>query len=218
MGPEIERYEWARGVEAMLRFGPREGPIVVAVPALFEEANRTRALLTAVLRGLAARGIGGVLPDLPGQNDSLVATEDARLSDWRAAFAAAVASLDAPAHVVAIRAGALVDLDADVASRWYLAPLSGAAQVRELDRLRQAGGGGDYAGNMIDPAMLAELDGAEPAILPPLRVARCSGDSRPADATFAAPPPWRTSEPRVYPALVAAMIDDITGWVASCDG
>jgi hypothetical protein len=216
MGPEIERYEWARGVEAMLRFGPREGPIVVAVPALFEEANRTRALLTAVLRGLAARGIGGVLPDLPGQNDSLVATEDARLSDWRAAFATAVASLDAPAHVVAIRAGALIDLDADLVSRWYLSPLSGAAQVRELERLRQTGGGGDYAGNMIDPAMLAELDAAEPAILPPLRVARCSGDPRPADAIFTAPPPWRTSEPRVDPALVAAMVSDIAEWIASC--
>lgn len=216
MGPDIRSYEWARGAEAMLRFGPTDGPMVVAVPALFEEANRTRALLTGVLRGLAGRGIAGALPDLPGQNDSLVATEEARLHDWRAAFAAAAASLGKAVHVVAIRAGALIDLNAEVASRWYLAPLSGAAQVRELERLRQAGGGGDYAGNLIDPAMLAELEFAEPAILPPLRVARLTGDPRPADAVFAAPPPWRTSEPRVDPALVTAMIDDIAGWVASC--
>ena len=62
----------------------------------------------------------------------------------------------------------------------------------------------------------AELDAAEPAILPPLRVARCSGDPRPADAIFTAPPPWRTSEPRVDPALVAAMVSDIAEWIASC--
>lgn len=217
-GLEIGDYAWREGREAMLRVGPADGPVVVAVPALFEEANRTRALLVAVLRRLAAGGIGGALPDLPGQNESLVPTEAARLTDWRAAFAAAVAALGRPAHVLAVRGGALVDLEAEVASRWYLAPLSGEAQVRELQRLRAAGGGGYYAGNGIHDVMMAELADAEPAILPPLRVTRLVADPRPADVTFPAAPPWRASEPRSDAALAAAIAADIATWVAGCDG
>ena len=60
MGPEVGSYDWGGRAESLLHFGPAEGPVVVAVPALFEEANRTRALLVAVLRGLAERGIGVV--------------------------------------------------------------------------------------------------------------------------------------------------------------
>ena len=41
----------------MLRFGPRDGPVVIAAPALFEEANRTRAFLVRILRLLGDCGI-----------------------------------------------------------------------------------------------------------------------------------------------------------------
>ena len=52
-GPRFDRYEWAGGREAMLRFGPDAGPLVVAVLPLFEEANppgapRTRAIVDNV--------------------------------------------------------------------------------------------------------------------------------------------------------------------------
>ncbi|HWU71836.1 MAG TPA: hypothetical protein VN137_00025, partial [Sphingomonas sp.] len=72
----IDHYDWAGGREAMMRFGPATGPVVVAVLPLFEEANRTRTFVSGVLRRLAARDIAGALPDLPGQGESLVPTEN----------------------------------------------------------------------------------------------------------------------------------------------
>ena len=79
----IDHYDWAGGREAMIRFGPSTGPVVVAVLPLFEEANRTRTFLTGVLRRLAERHIASVLPDLPGQGESLVPTENAMRTDHR---------------------------------------------------------------------------------------------------------------------------------------
>ena len=58
----IDHYDWAGGREAMLRFGPAGGPVVVAALPLFEEANRTRSFVVTILRLLAARGIAGALP------------------------------------------------------------------------------------------------------------------------------------------------------------
>src|SRR3546814_8095624 len=66
----IGRYDWAGGTEAMLRFGPDTGPVVVLALPLFEEANRTRAFAVTMLRALAERGVASVLPDLPGQGRS----------------------------------------------------------------------------------------------------------------------------------------------------
>ncbi|MGJ3628087.1 hypothetical protein AB5I41_15960 [Sphingomonas sp. MMS24-JH45] len=157
----------------------------------------------------------GRCPICRGRSESLLPTEEARLADWRVAFAAAVKVLPDAVHVVAIRGGALVDAEATVASRWYLAPLTGAAQVRELRRLREASGGA-IGGNALSDAMMAELDAADPSILPPLRVARLAADPRPADTNFAAAPPWRSSEPRGDARLAAAMADDIARWIATC--
>ena len=71
--------------------GPDTGPVAVVALPLFEEANRTRAFAVTICRALAKRGVASVLPDLPGQGESLVPTEAARLPDWRSAFAAAAA-------------------------------------------------------------------------------------------------------------------------------
>lgn len=202
----------------MLRLGPADAPTVLVAPPLFEEANRTRAVLTDVLRRLADRGISGALPDLPGQGESLLPTIDARLTDWRDAFAAAAEALPAPVHVVAIRGGALVDGAAAVASRWYLSPQSGAALVRELRRIRQAAAAPDYAGNLIAPEMIAQLETAEPWTSGALRVVRLHGDPRAADHLLAAAPPWRAAEPGTDPPLQAAVADDIAQWIAACAG
>ncbi|RYD50253.1 MAG: hypothetical protein EOP60_12200, partial [Sphingomonadales bacterium] len=59
----IDHYDWAGGREAMLRFGPATGPVVIAALPLFEEANRTRTFVVTLLRALAERGIAGALPD-----------------------------------------------------------------------------------------------------------------------------------------------------------
>lgn len=136
----IDRYDWPGGTEAMLRFGPATRPVVVLALPPFEEANRTRTLMVSVLRRLAEMGIGGVLPDLPGQGESLVATEDATLADWRAAFAACVATLPQPRFAASIRAGALLDGEADVQARWSLSPQTGAELLRELNRTARSAG------------------------------------------------------------------------------
>src|ERR1700741_3511005 len=71
-GRVIDHYDWAGGREAMLRFGPDTGPVVIAVIPLFEEANRTRAFIVTILRALAGLGIASAVPDLPGTGESLM--------------------------------------------------------------------------------------------------------------------------------------------------
>ncbi|PCG16087.1 MULTISPECIES: hypothetical protein [Sphingomonas] len=198
----------------MLRLGPDHGPTILALPALFEEANRTRTLLVAVLRRLADHGIAGALPDLPGQGDSPLPTAAARLSTWREAAAAAAATLPGPIHLVALRGGAMAAATIAAASGWHLSPLTGAEQARELRRLRAAGGSQDYAGNTIADAMIDDLahaplpDGAR------TRVVRLAGDPRPADRHLAGAPPWRAAEAVADPALADALAQDIAAWIA----
>lgn len=195
--------------------GPDNGPTLLALPALLEEANRTRAILLGVLRRLAGAGWSVALPDLPGQGESLTPLVAVDLPQWRAAAAAAALALPQPVHVVALRAGALVDAGVDAASRWYWSPMTGEEQVRELTRLRTLGDGQGYAGNDLSDALLAQLRAAGPARHPCTRVVRLDGDPRPADRKIAAAAPWRASEPVTDPALVAELADDLAQWLAA---
>lgn len=217
-GPRIDSYQWAGGREAMLRWGPENGPVVVVALPLFEEANRTRATLTAMLQALAARGIAGAVPDLPGTGESLLATADVRLADWRAAFAAATAALPGLVHVVAVRGGALVAGEANAASRWYLSPQSGDAVVRELRRVQAIGQDESFAGNHLSDDLLSTFQAAKVSTMQPSRVVRLTGDPRPADAILAMPPPWRTAEPHRNDALANLLADDVAHWIAQCGG
>lgn len=198
--------------------GPDRGPTILTFPALFEEANRTRAILVGVLRRLAERGCSVALPDLPGQGESLTPVDAVDLITWREAAVAAADHLSSPLHVVAVRAGALVDGDVAAASRWYWSPLAGREQRRELTRLRDLGDGDDYAGNLLSDAMLAQLDGAEPTLTPAPRVARMESDARSADVKLPGAAPWRASEPSTDAALVDRIVADIHDWVAACAG
>ena len=224
-------YGWAGGREAMLRFGPATGPIVVLALPLFEEANRTRTFAVGMLRKLADRGIGSVLPDLPGQNESPVATEHAMLAGWRAAFAAAAAATGRPVHSVTMRGGSLVDHDADVASRWQLAPAKGEALIRELFRTAQAAGepveidlhawsdeGGpvSIAGNRISRPLLRDLNAADCVRDGLVRVVRLDTDPAVADRKVEGAPLWRRSEPGDDAAVAAILADDIAGWIDRC--
>ncbi|MEG8045540.1 hypothetical protein QP175_04545 [Sphingomonas aerolata] len=218
-GPRFDRYDWAGGREAMLRFGPDAGPRVVAVLPLFEEANRTRAFLVAMLRALAGHGIGSILPDLPGTGESVVETRDLRLADLRQAFAALVGTLGAPVYAVTIRSGALVDCDASLAGRWRLAPQSGDDLLRDLNRIRAASTMPDadgYAGNSLSEALLADLRDAVPCDAS--RTVRLESDPRPADARYPGAPLWRRSEPGSDATLSDTLAADIAGWIATCGG
>lgn len=216
-GPRFDRYDWAGGRETMLRFGPDAGPLVVAVLPLFEEANRTRGFLVAMLRALAGSGIGSILPDLPGTGESVVETRDLRLPDLRQAFAALVGTLDVPVYAVTIRSGALVDCDASLAGRWRLAPQSGDELLRDLNRIRAASTMPDaegYAGNSLSAALLADLRDAVP--YDASRTVRLESDPRPADARYAGAPLWRRSELGSDAALAQALAADVAGWIATC--
>lgn len=207
----IDHYDWPGGREAMLRFGPADGPVVVVAMPLFEEANRTRAFVVTILRALAERGIASALPDLPGTGESLVPTADTSIARMRDAFAAV-----AGAYTIAIRSGAMLDAG-ERKGRWHLSP-QGPALLRELHRTRLANGSeaDDFAGNIITPALIAEID----YFWPPraTRTVRFESDPGEADHKIAGMPLWRRTEPDNDPALAALLADDIAAWVRRCEG
>lgn len=222
-GIRFDHYDWAAGREAMLRFGPETGAIVIAALPLFEEANRTRQFAVTILRALADHGIGGLLPDFPGTGESLVATSDSKLSNQRQAFTALTQQLGGRPYALAIRSGALLDTHAGLAGRWHLAPQTGEDLVRDLERARAVASRSDepaeneYAGNVVSREMLAELHSASPCEDDHRRVVRLATDPRPADATFPGAPLWRRSEPDNDIDLAQHLTADIAQWIASCE-
>lgn len=226
----IDHYDWAGGREAMLRFGPDTGPVVVAALPLFEEANRTRAFVVTILRALADRGIASALPDLPGQGESLAETANASMRSWRQAFAAAAAACsDMPPYGIALRGGALIDTDAELAERWHFAPMLGDKALRELKRAAitadpqrrdldsldfESNTPVEIAGNLLSPALLGEIGAARPA---PARIVRLTADAAEAALKVDGTPLWRRAEPDNDPALAALLADDIATWVRTCE-
>lgn len=227
----IEQYDWAGGREAMLRFGPSDGPLVVLAMPLFGESNRTRAFAVALLRALGDHGIGGLLPDLPGTGESLIALEDISASDWVEAFSSV--TNDGNCHVAALRGGCLIAGNVPAASRWYFAPVTGQSLVRDLVRARQVadreegrsfdtaeldedGAPIELAGNRIPRALLHALYEAEPDEMPPCRTVRLQGDAHPADRLVAGTPLWRRSEPDTDAPLAALLAEDLAQWVRQC--
>lgn len=209
----IDHYDWPGGREAMLRFGPADGPVVIAALPLFEEANRTRAFVVTILRALGRQGFSALLPDLPGTGESVVATSAARLADWRAAFASAAGG---GAHAISLRGGALIP-GGSLRSHWQLSPLDGDAQHRELMRLKAAGSDDALiAGNAIDPSLLEEIATATAAEKLPARVVRLDSDPRDADLKLTGGPLWRRTEPDNDIVLAEILANDIVAWVRAC--
>lgn len=225
-----DQYDWPGGREAMLRFGPATGPVVIAVMPLFEEANRTRAFMVTMLRALADRGIAGILPDLPGTGESLTETEDVTLSDWVDALSAlteTIRSERGEVHGLALRGGTLIDTP--FASRWHLAPVTGEGLVRDLlrtrlttgkhgtgDAIELSGPPVELAGNRLSRTLLAQLKATTSATADRLRTVRLETDTQPADRHIAGSPLWRRSEPDNDPVLALLLADDIAAWIASC--
>ena len=122
------------GEEFALVAGPDDAAArVLIIPALFEEANRTRRLLVETMRALAEAGIASVLPDLPGCNESLAPLQGQTLQDWCVAIATAAKHFATP-HVLAIRGGALV-APAGLPG-WRFEPVVGAQVLRPMLRAR----------------------------------------------------------------------------------
>lgn len=219
--------------EHCLRFpGTPGAPTILILPPLFDEANRLRRTLVLTMRALSARGVASLLPDLPGQNDSLVPTEAVTLADWRTALADVAAAEPGPLLVASWRGGALID---DAASRatgwWRMAPVAGASLVKTMIRTRIAGekeagrtvsaedlrasaidGPVELAGNFLNAAMLMQLDAATPAEVTPLRsVAVGSGEGKLPGSAL-----WLRAEPGEDAAMAAAMAADLHNWAMTC--
>ena len=217
--------------EHQLRIDPTGAPraTVVIVPPLFEEANRTRRTLVLAMRALAADGFAAVLPDLPGQNESLVPLADVDLERWQDALAEVVATIDGPAIVASVRGGALIDHRAKAAAWWRVAPAGGASLLRTLLRARvtadresgvtssleslQAAAQSEVlllAGNALSPAMVAQLSAAEAQPVEPLRSIGFGAGG------IAGTPLWLRAEPGEDAAMARAIAADIAAWSKSC--
>jgi len=126
---------------------------VLLVPPFGEEMNKSRHLLSAILRGLADAGQQVILPDLFGTGDSVGDFGEATIEIWRSDLDCAIAHLAAaaPLDIVGLRFGALLAADLvgrhSVRSLTLLHPVNeGRQQLTQMLRLRLAaglmGGGG----------------------------------------------------------------------------
>jgi len=202
--------------EFALRHGEGAPLTLLVLPALFEEANRMRRFTVSLMRGLAERGIGTVLPDLPGQGESRVALPGVRMADWHAAIAGVTETLSKPLYSVAIRGGTLLDGPADF--RWRLAPDSGERLLRDMVRATAMSHGmtvGDIdraaraqptrlAGNLLSPEFYAELAGAS------------APEGKSHVAELAGARLWRSAEPGEDGELLASALADIASWCETC--
>jgi hypothetical protein len=217
-GLAYETFSRSGREEHLMRIGAAGAPPVLFVPPLFEEMNRTRALLAAAMRGLAARGLAGWLPDLRGTGESLDPLAAVAWDDWRhdviaAAVHVARRSGRAPL-VAALRGGALIDDGAAAIGWWRLAPVTGASLARDMVRAGLAGV--EWAGYAPAAELRGRLEDAKPVDQAPLRVARLASDAGAADVKLAGPALWRRSEPGGSAELAAAIADDVAGWHATC--
>ncbi|SEH12057.1 hypothetical protein SAMN05428974_0379 [Sphingopyxis sp. YR583] len=217
--------------EHILRITPA-GPAratVLIVPPLFEEANRTRRTLVLAMRALAADGFAAVLPDLPGQNESLVPLVEVDLDRWRNALAEVAATIDGPVMMASVRGGALIDHKVKAAAWWRLTPVGGASLLRTLMRARvsadrEAGVTSSLeslqdeaksaplllAGNRLSSAMIAQLGASEAQAVEPLRSIGLGPDG------VAGTPLWLRAEPGEDAAMAQAIATDIAAWSKTC--
>ena len=207
-----DTYRWRGGTEMLLRQGTGSSITLLVLPALFEEANRMRRFTVTVMRALAERGIGTILPDLPGTGESEVSLSSVTYQDWHnavSAFAPAVFGS------IAFRGGALLDDVFD--NRWRLAPETGERILRDMVRATAFSEGKSatdldqqaqstttrLAGNLIGPALYTALskvvpiDGSQEAVVEGLKL-------------------WRAAEPGDDQDFAQQVADNITAWIKTC--
>lgn len=221
----------APSAEHIFQIAPAGVPraTILIVPPLFEEANRTRRTLVLAMRALAAEGFAAVLPDLPGQNESLVPLVEVDLVRWQDALAEVVSGIDGPTIIASFRGGALIDHQAKAKAWWRLAPIGGASLLRTLMRARasadrEAGVTSSLeslqdeaktaplllAGNRLSPVMIAQLSASEAQAVEPLRSVGLGADG------IAGTPLWLRAEPGEDAAMAKVIAADISAWSKTC--
>lgn len=186
-------------------------PKVLVLPAWFDEANKLRRQTIEIMRLLSLSGVGSILADLPGCNESEAPLDQQSLDGWRDA-AVAAAKHFAVTHVLAIRAGSLL-VPAGLPG-WQYAPVGGKTVLRSMLRARtiaakdaglvettedlaQTGRekGIELAGWQLGPALFAALELAEPGpALSPIAQADIGGGAL-----------WLRAEPDESPEQAAAL-------------
>ena len=136
---------------------------ILLIPPLFDEMNRMRHMLVDVMMLLDDRGIGSLLPDLPGSNESLFPQDQASLTVWKDALAACAGALGHPAHIASFRGGCLVDSFTPEARHWRLTPAKGSSLLRTMMRTRIASD--KETGLTTSMAELTEAAGSQTILL-----------------------------------------------------
>ncbi len=188
-----------------------------------------RRTLVLTMRALAGLGIESHLPDLPGQNDSAVATSAVTLDDWRGAVVQFAAQMPRPFITAAWRGGTLIDDAATGAvGHWRMAPVAGASILKTMVRTRiaserEAGrtlgaqdvralakqhGHVELAGNRLSLTMFDGLEQAHIADVEPLRIVTA------ADMTGSAL--WLRAEPGEDAGMANIMARDLADWAVQC--
>jgi pimeloyl-ACP methyl ester carboxylesterase len=201
-----------------MAIGSPHNPPILFLPPLFEELNRTRALIADVMRRVAARGYGCWLPDLPGTGESERRLETIGWEQWREAAAAAAVQLARGgklAAVASIRGGCLLDDVVPANCGWRFAPVVGASLTRDLIRAGLTSGGGS-AGYSPAEMLLRPMERAVTAEIDPLRTIRLESDPAEADLKVRGLPLWRRAEPETSAELAARLADDLLDWVGQC--
>ncbi len=215
----FETFPGKAGPEWMMRIGAEDAPAILFVPPLFEEMNRTRALIVDVMRRLTALGHGCWLPDLSGTGESLRALADVQWSDWRHDVTSACAHVSEKAGmpiIASLRGGALLDDAAEARGWWRFAAVDGAALTRDMVRAGLAGV--EWAGYAPSAELKADLAAATPEPLERLRRVRLATDRAAADARIDGPALWRRSEPGSSAELAEALSADLHAWGRTCGG
>ncbi len=230
-GLRYDRYDVGGRGEWRMQIGPEDGVPILLVPPLFEEMNRSRALLAAVMRGLAGKRFRCTLPDLPGTGESERALETCSWADWQDAIGAA----DTPALVASFRGGALLD-GVEASAWWRFAPVGGAPVMRDLERASAAAqprssralSDADserqrtrderrsLAGYQTAEALVGPLGQAQVQDVAPCRTVRLASDPKPADLKLEGPTLWRRSEPASSSELAQLIASDISYWARQC--
>lgn len=217
-GLAFERFQVDNRDEWLMRLGRPHAPAILFVPPLFEEMNRTRALIVAAMRRLAKGGHCCWLVDLSGTGESERDLGEVTWSDWRhdVTFAAAyIAEKSKKPLIVSLRSGALIDDGAKTRGWWRFAPTDGAAVVRDMARSGLAGGV-EWAGYAPSDGLKTTLEAAKPAMVRMLRTVRLSTDRGEADAKIEGPALWRRSEPGNSNELADAIAADLQRWSREC--
>ncbi len=216
--PRVHRFAAAGGSEFMLSYGPGNGPQLLVLQPFFEEMNRCRALIAALCRTLAGRGIGCWLPDLPGTGESPRALDGIAWEHWldgvRAADAVMRDQTGQTSATVAIRGGAL--LNTAIGGRhWRFSPVGGRSLLSDLRRSSLASGGDPSApaGYRFGEGLTKPLEAADVVPDDRTRTVRLVSDDRPADRHIEAAPLWRRPEPVRDYALASILADDIAAWI-----